>query len=449
MPEREVDVYRFEQLWREGDRAGLRIECSSGTYVRTLIADLGDAYCEELRRTRDRAVRRRGRRPGARAAARDALAFLPAVGARRARARRGGAVPRRRRCAARWRCPSRRRGAAARRRRPDRARRAREDGLLKPVVGFRGVKVTRCPTPSRGRARVAVGTFDGVHLGHREVIARRRHRPHVRPAPARRSSRPRHDAAAAHDARAQGRADRARSGVAGAGRDPVRRGLRRAQRRSSSSTTCSSARSARRTSAWARTSASATGAQGDPRCCAPTGASRRGSCPLLEVDGEIVSSSHIRGLVARRRRRVRRPAARRAVRRRGRGRPRRRARARARLPDRQPRPREGSCVPGHGVYACRAGRPTAHAAAVNVGVRPTFETGRGELIEAYLLDFDGDLYGQPLRSSSSSGCAASGASTSVDALSSRCRDVEATREVAARPPALERAAATVRRRYDR
>ncbi len=27
------------------------IECSSGTYVRSLIADLGDAYCEELRRT--------------------------------------------------------------------------------------------------------------------------------------------------------------------------------------------------------------------------------------------------------------------------------------------------------------------------------------------------------------------------------------------------------------
>ena len=42
---------RFEQLWREGDRAGLAIECSSGTYVRSLVADLGDAYCLELRRT--------------------------------------------------------------------------------------------------------------------------------------------------------------------------------------------------------------------------------------------------------------------------------------------------------------------------------------------------------------------------------------------------------------
>lgn len=58
MPERIVTVYRFEQLWRDpvaGDgvpiRAGYEIECSSGTYVRSLIADLGDAYCEELRRT--------------------------------------------------------------------------------------------------------------------------------------------------------------------------------------------------------------------------------------------------------------------------------------------------------------------------------------------------------------------------------------------------------------
>ena len=50
--ERTVVVHRFEALWREGDRAGFEIECSAGTYVRSLIADLGDAYCEELRRMR-------------------------------------------------------------------------------------------------------------------------------------------------------------------------------------------------------------------------------------------------------------------------------------------------------------------------------------------------------------------------------------------------------------
>jgi tRNA pseudouridine55 synthase len=52
LPERDVSVYRFEELWRSGDRRAFVIECSSGTYVRSLIADLGDAYCVELRRTR-------------------------------------------------------------------------------------------------------------------------------------------------------------------------------------------------------------------------------------------------------------------------------------------------------------------------------------------------------------------------------------------------------------
>ncbi len=64
MPERIVTVYRFEQLWREqgsaeGDpadpvrpaRAAFEIECAAGTYVRSLIAALEDAYCLELRRT--------------------------------------------------------------------------------------------------------------------------------------------------------------------------------------------------------------------------------------------------------------------------------------------------------------------------------------------------------------------------------------------------------------
>jgi tRNA pseudouridine55 synthase len=48
---RPVTVYRFELLRRESERAEFEIECSSGTYVRQLIADLGDAYCEELERT--------------------------------------------------------------------------------------------------------------------------------------------------------------------------------------------------------------------------------------------------------------------------------------------------------------------------------------------------------------------------------------------------------------
>jgi tRNA pseudouridine55 synthase len=47
---RPVTVYRFEELWREGDRVGLEVECSTGTYVRQLVAGLGDAFCEELER---------------------------------------------------------------------------------------------------------------------------------------------------------------------------------------------------------------------------------------------------------------------------------------------------------------------------------------------------------------------------------------------------------------
>jgi tRNA pseudouridine55 synthase len=77
MPERIVNVYRFEQTWRgdqdpahlaphepsgaspagpagiepPSERAGFAIECSAGTYVRSLISDLNDAYCLQLRRT--------------------------------------------------------------------------------------------------------------------------------------------------------------------------------------------------------------------------------------------------------------------------------------------------------------------------------------------------------------------------------------------------------------
>jgi tRNA pseudouridine55 synthase len=50
-PLREIDVYRAELLDHDGETARYEIECSSGTYVRTLIETLGDAYCSELRRT--------------------------------------------------------------------------------------------------------------------------------------------------------------------------------------------------------------------------------------------------------------------------------------------------------------------------------------------------------------------------------------------------------------
>lgn len=52
LPERLITVYRFDEVARDGALVELEVECSAGTYVRSLVADLGDAYCEELRRTR-------------------------------------------------------------------------------------------------------------------------------------------------------------------------------------------------------------------------------------------------------------------------------------------------------------------------------------------------------------------------------------------------------------
>jgi riboflavin kinase / FMN adenylyltransferase len=149
--------------------------------------------------------------------------------------------------------------------------------------------------------------------------------------------------------------------------------------------------------------------------------------PLVEVAGETVSSSHIRGLVAageidlateflggpflyegevvegdKRGRELGFPTA-------------------NIVPD------DKLAYPGHGVYAAWAhGQP----AAVNVGVRPTFVTGRGALIEAFLIDFDGDLYGQTLRIGFLKRLRGEKRFDSVDELVAQMhRDVEQAREI--------------------
>jgi riboflavin kinase/FMN adenylyltransferase len=135
-------------------------------------------------------------------------------------------------------------------------------------------------------------------------------------------------------------------------------------------------------------------AQGDPDLLRADGRFETHVAALLEVDGEIVSSSHIRGLVLAGSMEyadqlLGRPfqLAGEVVHGDKRGRE-------LGYPTANLVPPDGFVVPGHGVYACLAnGVP----AAVNVGVRPMFETGRGELIEAYLIDWEGDLYGQELR----------------------------------------------------
>jgi tRNA pseudouridine55 synthase len=79
LAEREVTVHRFEQFWHDGDRRAFVIECSSGTYVRSLIADLGDAYCLELRRTRIGAFDVSDADPERPVGLLEALGFLPEV----------------------------------------------------------------------------------------------------------------------------------------------------------------------------------------------------------------------------------------------------------------------------------------------------------------------------------------------------------------------------------
>jgi tRNA pseudouridine55 synthase len=75
---RPITVYRAELLWHDADRAAFEIECSAGTYVRSLIGDLGDAYCERLERTAVGPFRLADATEGNELVPlREALAFLP------------------------------------------------------------------------------------------------------------------------------------------------------------------------------------------------------------------------------------------------------------------------------------------------------------------------------------------------------------------------------------
>ncbi len=54
-------------------------------------------------------------------------------------------------------------------------------------------------------------------------------------------------------------------------------------------------------------------------------------------------------------------------------------------------------APAFGVYACRAFLPDAvRTAVVNLGVRPTVDRADGIHVEAWIQDYDGDLYGREL-----------------------------------------------------
>jgi riboflavin kinase/FMN adenylyltransferase len=135
-------------------------------------------------------------------------------------------------------------------------------------------------------------------------------------------------------------------------------------------------------------------AKGDPEMLGGRAEFETRVVPLVEVDGETVSSTRIRALVAagemeRAQHCLGAPFMVEGVVVKGDQRGRELG-----YPTANFVPDDRLAIPGHGVYAAFAnGVP----AAVNVGVRPTFESGRGVLIETYLIDREEDLYGKTLR----------------------------------------------------
>jgi riboflavin kinase/FMN adenylyltransferase len=293
------------------------------------------------------------------------------------------------------------------------------------------VKVTRLPDVQPRPRRVAVGTFDGVHLGHREVIAGAdtvlTFEPHptavVQPdAAPRLLTDTRRKATLVESlgveelvvipfdrefaARpAQQFVDDVLVGSLGATHVAVGENFRFGHK-----------------------------ARGDAELLLADERFRTRVVRLLEIDGEVVSSSHIRGLVLggavdyagrllgdpftlggeivhgdRRGRELGYPTA-------------------NIVPD------PAYVTPGHGVYAARATTAdgATYAAAVSIGVRPTFVTGRGELVEAYLLDFGGDLYGTRLELAFLKRLRGEKRFEAVDALVDQMAlDVEAARTICA------------------
>jgi riboflavin kinase / FMN adenylyltransferase len=258
------------------------------------------------------------------------------------------------------------------------------------------VKVTRLPDVERRPRRVAVGTFDGVHRGHREVI---------RGADTVLTFDP-HPLSVIAPARAPlllTTVERKAELVAGLGVDelvivPFDEAFATLTAGEFVDRVLIDRLGATHVSVG-ENFRFGHGAEGDAARLAADDRFDTRIARLLEVDGEVVSSSHIRGLVlggaveyADELLGAPFTVTREVVHGDKRGRE-------LGFPTANLLPADGYVTPGHGVYACRAtiASGETYAAATNVGVRPMFVTGRGELIEAFLLDFDGDLYDQPLR----------------------------------------------------
>jgi riboflavin kinase/FMN adenylyltransferase len=253
------------------------------------------------------------------------------------------------------------------------------------------IKVTELPDAERRARHIAIGTFDGVHVGHRQVIDRADTVLTFEP----------HPLSVLHPDAAPKLImpfEIKRDVIEGLGVEelvviPFDRSFSAIPAEEFCGRILVETLGAERVSVGENFRFGAK-AKGDPEMLASREEFDSRVVPLVEVDGEIVSSTRVRSLVAA----GEVEAATKClgapfllegpvVRGDGRGRT-------LGFPTANLVPSDDLVCPGHGVYAAFAnGQP----AAVNVGVRPTFETGRGLLVEAYLIDFEEDLYGQTLR----------------------------------------------------
>jgi riboflavin kinase/FMN adenylyltransferase len=288
------------------------------------------------------------------------------------------------------------------------------------------VRVTSLPDAEPRPRRVAVGTFDGVHLGHREVIRGNdtvlTFDPHPLSVVAPQALPKLLDSPAIK-----------RDLIAGLGVDelvaiPFDRDFASKSAEEFVQEVLIDRLGATHVSVG-ENFRFGKAAKGDPELLRSHSEFETRVVPLVEVENETVSSTHIRGLVAA-------GDVERAARflgapfmldgevvsgdRRGRE---------LGFPTANIVPSAHLAHPGHGVYAAWA---HGHMAAVNVGVRPTFDTGRGLLVEAYLLDFEGDLYGETLRIAFASRLRGERRFDSADALVAQMqRDVEDARSILA------------------
>lgn len=286
------------------------------------------------------------------------------------------------------------------------------------------MKVTSLPDAAARPRKVAVGTFDGVHLGHREVISGNdtvlTFDPHPLTVIAPQAVPKLLDSPTIK-----------RDLIAGLGVDELVRIPFDREFASKSAEEFIDEVLVRKLGAThvsvGENFRFGKGAKGDPALLRSRDEFETRVVPLVEVENETVSSTHIRALVAA-------------------GDVERAARflgapfmlegevvggdqvgRELGFPTANIVPADHLAHPGHGIYAAWA---HGHMAAVNVGVRPTFKTGRGLLVEAYLIDFDADLYGQTLRIAFAQRLRGERRFESAEALAEQMeRDVEDARNV--------------------